>query len=133
MTQTLIKPQAMDSTTRLASKVITATRDGVAASGDVAYTGVGFIPTSIIALMNVNGALYQSIGIVDSSKVSQSNYLSAADVVFQSGNFITYSNQSSWAQGAVVKSFDTDGFTLTWTKIGSPTANTMLIVFLCFK
>ncbi|MCK9461635.1 MAG: hypothetical protein M0R80_18555 [Proteobacteria bacterium] len=120
-------------TARLNSKVITATRDGAGATASVAYTGVGFRPTSILCLANVDASLYGSEGYADSTKAATCVYRSAANVTNQGGNIALYSNQSSWAQGAVVASYDADGFTLTWTKVGSPTAGTIKLVFICFR
>lgn len=115
----------------LKSKIITFTRDGTAASGDVSYTGVGFMPSKIHFFMSVNGTLYKSDGFTDSTKTSSSIYQSAANVYWNSGSPVIYSNQSSWAQSSILKSFDADGFTLTWTKISSPTAGTMSIMAIC--
>lgn len=118
----------------LNSKVIALTRDTSAANADVAYTGVGFIPSSIHFLMVVDGTLYRSDGVVDSSRVGVCNYQSAANTYYQNlGAAITYSNQSGWAHNAVVKSYDVDGFTLTWGKIGTPTAGTMKVTAICYK
>lgn len=122
-----------DLNTRLKSKIITATRDGQGNTGDVSYTGVGFTPTSIRAIMAVDGTLYQSDGNSDSAKTSFSIYQTAANVYYNNTSLVTYSNQSAWIQGAIVKSYDADGFTLTWTKAGTPTANTMQIRFICYR
>lgn len=132
MTATTLKEQAMSSTTRLVSKVITATRNMTAATGDVAYTGVGFTPTSLMVIANIEAVVAQSIGISDSAKTvrnmfqqNNSTYSSGAQVAFlisTAGNY----------QSAIVKTYDADGFTLTWTKTGSPTG-TGYISFLCFK
>lgn len=118
----------------LTSKIITATRDASSASGDVAYTGVGFTPSSIHLLLVMSGTVYGSNGVSDSNKTQQDVYSSAAGVLnISSGNIGTYSNQSAWAQNALVKSYDADGFTLTWSKVGTPTAGVMNLVFLCIK
>jgi hypothetical protein len=122
-----------DVNTRLKSKIITSTRDGTAASGDVAYTGIGFMPTSIHALMSIDGTLYWSNGVSDSAKVASSKYQSAANVVYSAANLVSYSNYSGWAQNATVKSYDADGFTLTWTKTATPSAATLSITFICFR
>jgi hypothetical protein len=36
-------------------------------------------------------------------------------------------------QTAVVASYDSDGFTLTWTKHGSPSAATLTVNAICYK
>lgn len=117
----------------LKSKRILFTRDGQGANGDVSYTGVGFKPTSIVALMAVPGTAYCSEGAVDSAKDSLCKYNRGNGVMYIGGNLIMYSDQASFAQGAIVKSYDNDGFTLTWTKAGTPTANTMTCYLICYK
>jgi len=118
---------------KLYSKIITATRDGTAASGDVSYTGVGFVPTSIHCLMSIDGTLFQSDGFSDSLKSSQCKLQSAANVYYNSAQLVNYSNRSTFDQYGVVKSYDADGFTLTWTKSGTPTAGTLSLIFICYK
>lgn len=134
MAATTLKPQAMDATTRLSSKIISATRDLTAASGDVAYTGVGFTPTCIIAMGVVDTTLKQSKGFADSSKTAVNMFEYIADTYFIDAQLllIETGGGASTRQSAIVKTYDTDGFTLTWTKTGSPTG-TATLKFLCFK
>ncbi|MCE5227131.1 MAG: hypothetical protein LLG05_14895, partial [Porphyromonadaceae bacterium] len=54
----------------LSSKIITATRDMTSASGDVSYTGVGFMPTSIVCFGAISGTYSFFVGSADSSKKS---------------------------------------------------------------
>lgn len=125
--------QTQLNTKKLYSKVIEATRDGTASSGDVSYTGVGFLPTSITCLMVVDGTLYKSDGVADSGSVGRCIYQSAANTLHNGSSLVSYTNYSSWAQNASIKSYDADGFTLTWTKNGSPTGNTLALIFICYK
>ena len=120
-------------TTRLLSKIIAITRDGTAGGADVSYTGVGFTPTSIIFLMNIDAGPYRSDGASDSTKTGRSTYQSAANVYYTINKAITYSNQSAFIQSGDVKSYDADGFTLTWAKTGTPTAGTMKITAICYR
>lgn len=118
--------------TALSSKVITATRDLTAATGNVAYTGVGFTPTSIMAIAYVEAGVTSSTGFADSAKAGGAigPYTSFA---MTGGNYLIYALTSAGVnQTAVVDSYDADGFTLTWTKTGSPTG-TLNIKFICFK
>lgn len=133
MAQTLIKNQGLDTTTRLSSKVITATRDMTAASGDVAYTGVGFTPTSMQVQIMLNGVAKISTGFVDSSRAIKGvmTYGDSA-VLYDTSNYLGFDTASGQRQAFTVKSYDSDGFTLTWTKTGSPTG-TITINFLCFR
>lgn len=132
MTATTLKPQAMDSTTRLASKVIAFTRDASAASGDVAYTGVGFVPTSIIAVAGIEGTVPLCIGGADSAKAGKTVEQYYGGLVTKYDYLIGLDVSSGNQQRAIVSTFDSDGFTLTWTKTGSPTG-TINGFFLCFR
>src|SRR3990167_99942 len=115
----------------LSSKIITATRDMTAATGSVSYTGAGFAPTAIIgiACLAVAGA-QSSIGICDSS-AAEAN-LSFAAVNEQGSSFFKISSGASVEQIATVTTLDADGFTLSWTKAGSPTG-TANLAFICFR
>ena len=134
MAETKLKPEQAIIGAR--TKVITATRDLTTATGDVAYTGVGFKPSSIIAIASVNDSYTQSFGMADASLGKGYLYLpisASGKGEVGTGNFlvamVTY---ASAYQVAIVKSYDTDGFTLTWTKNGSPTG-TFTMIFLCFR
>ena len=132
MAQSLIKNQALDSTTRLSSKVITATRDMTAASGDVAYTGVGFTPSSILAHYTIEGSTYGGTGFSDSSRTSSNLRADGSAVLAINADFVCSSSAAGGFQEAVIKSFDANGFTLAWTKTSSPTG-TLKLSFLCFR
>ena len=118
---------------RLSSKIITSTRDAGAVTGNVAYTGVGFTPTSVHALAVVDGTLYNCKGFADSTKTGWAVYQSAANVYYVANTLVTYSNQSAWAQNGYIATFDTDGFTMTWTRVGTPTAGTIKLYFICYR
>ena len=119
--------------TRLKSKVIQSSRDLTAAAGAVAYTGVGFTPTSIIAFL-AGGADNVDIGVADSARgsyhiIGGSTWTTNAAAI--GANLILYSSSGGNYQNATVNSYDADGFTLGWGKVGSPTG-TVYITFLCF-
>lgn len=122
----------MDSTTRLSSKVITATRDMTATSGDVAYTGVGFTPTAIVAIGNINSAMSMSIGASDSAKNKSALFYYGNNTTYNDPFMVEISTAAGAFQGGIIKTYDADGFTITWTKGGSPTGTANLI-FLCFR
>jgi len=119
--------------TRLLSKVVTFDRDMTTASGDVSYTGVGFQPTAVIAFSAISSTYTRSFGIIDSGKsglvilerTEGSMYISDNRLIQAHTAFGDY-------QYARVKSYDADGFTLTWTKGGSPTG-TLDAGVLCFR
>lgn len=125
-----------DTDTLLQSKIITATRDLSAASGDVAYTGVGFQPAAIVAVSGIGGGGNGNISIADSFAAEANLYSNAggdsiwsASALYFMVAMVTYPTAF---QTAVVKQYDADGFTLTWTKTGLPTG-TFTMQFLCFR
>lgn len=125
----------------LNSKIITATRNMTAAGGNVSYTGVGFQPTSIIVFYYITDTKTSGWGMVDSSKNTgqfrmvgdTGNYRGNNDSAGGGGFFIFASTGAADVdQYAGLSSFDSDGFTLTWSKRGSPTG-TLNLYFLCFR
>lgn len=118
----------------LSSKIKTGTRDLSAASGNVAYTGIGFQPTAIICLAIVDSADYQvSWGFADSSKAGENVTKDSSTTFRNLGSVLIFLQTSGGAyQTATVNSYDSDGFTLTWTKTGSPTG-TLKLLFFCLK
>jgi len=133
MAETLIKQQGMDPTTRLASKTIAGTRDMAAASGNVAYTGLGFRPTSIILFYAISSTFTFGMGSADSAKAVNTVGNDASGNMRPNGGYlVTAYTSPSVSQLATISTFDADGFTLTWTKNGSPTG-TLSLYFLCFR
>lgn len=133
MTATTLKEQAMNSATRLASKRITSSRDSTAASGNVAYTGVGFTPTSIQVVAAISSGTAMCVGHVDSSKSGYAVSSASSTLWIPYPAFVLlYPNATGDFQLADISTFDADGFTLAWTKSGSPTG-TIALSFLCFR
>lgn len=133
MTATTLKPQAMNATKRLASKIININRDATAASGDVSYTGVGFMPTAMVITYGISSTYNFGMGMVDSAKTvnTSSNDATAFNIRHNPGYLVT-AYPSGGSQFAILKTWDADGFTLTWTKSGSPTG-TIALFCLCFQ
>ena len=128
-------PVSNPGTVTLRSKVILADRAAAAASGDVAYTGVGFRPSCVIMFANAEnaGSAQISIGNVDEIADAQSVY-NRSDLLhwIRSPNLIYSFNSAGDGQRAAILSYDPDGFTLTWTKVGTPGFNTRLL-FICLR
>ena len=105
------------------SKMIQISRDLATASGDVAYTGVGFKPTALVAIGSLDSSLIASWGMSDSSKGAFATLLITTALYSQTVAFLIYLGTTVAAhfQTAIVKSYDADGFTLTWAKTGTPT------------
>lgn len=101
-------------------KIGSFTRDTTAASGTVAYTGVGFKPTSILFLAIIDGTNAMSVGIDDATTSAGIFY--NVTTFGESGLkaiFLAVSGGNN--QNAKISSFDSDGFSLDWTKNGTPT------------
>ena len=119
----------------LLSKITDSTRVLTAASGDVAYTGVGFVPSSIRCYAVVADAAGPwSIGDSDSNggAIYMFKRLDNSNFNAESTGLVFLLTSTSNQQKAVVKSYDADGFTLTWTKTGSPTG-TGKLKFICYR
>jgi hypothetical protein len=116
----------------ISSKVITATRDLTAAAGDQAITGVGFQPRAIIGLANEPTGDCQVIGVADENLADNCELIDYAGDARKSNAFFYILQASGTNQYCIVKSFDSDGFTLTWTKEGTPSGSADL-VFLCLR
>jgi hypothetical protein len=128
----LIKDGAISGIGALSSKIISFTRDMTAAGEDVAYTGVGFRPTALIAISAITASFPFCVGMADSAKATSTIQNYEADVMNRDTGLIRIATAGSVEQLAVVKSYDADGFTLTWTKSRAPTG-TASITVICFK
>ena len=121
-------------------KIGTLTRDMTAASGDVAYTGVGFKPSIILFLSGPESAgasAGNAVGIDSAAAhfvIGQCKDAgSAVAFYFALAGYSVYLNvDSANYQRALVKTLDNDGFTLTWEKGGSPTGNGT-VYYLAFR
>ncbi|GAI18683.1 unnamed protein product [marine sediment metagenome] len=90
-----------------------------AESGDVAYTGYGLTPRSLMIVTQFNTEGSHGISAPDLAAlclwVDDNNLVnSAAYLIYAFFGVGAY-------QRAIVKSYDADGFTLTWTKGSNPT------------
>lgn len=116
-------------------KLFTFTRDTSTASGDVAYTGIGFKPSHAIFMAVKPGFSPFSIGFDSQAAhyaIGDGNgYTSLAwyNNAAQSIYLITTGSISYYGK---VKSWDADGFTITWTKVGAA-AGTATIYALLFR
>lgn len=108
-------------------KVIVATHDA-SVTGTQAITGVGFTPRMVKVTANIDTSIAACFGVAQGISAKcltnhttggQWKYNSAfVDVVVSSGN----------EPYAGVPSFDSDGITLTWAKVGSPTGTINMIL-----
>lgn len=115
-------------------KLLNITRDVRGTAGDVAYTGVGFKASAVIffAVEIANNA--QSWGYSTGSTHSCVVVYNTTTKTWYDDRCIVILNSAGSAyQRAIVKSFDADGFTLTWTYAATPAAGTIYIFCLLLR
>ena len=111
------------------------TRDTTLASGTQAVTGVGFQPTVIIFFATQTSSRETSWGFDNDTTnlaIFDDGGVSAGTYNASSANSI-YDNESSGV-GYVgnINTLDSDGFTINWTKSGSPTG-TLTVYYLAIR
>ena len=107
------------------------TRDLTAASGNVAYTGVGFRPKAIIIIgAQLSAASRLSWGMADAS--SEFSIIFPGSTTPTGDSLVAEIDGGGAGQQASLASFDTDGFTLTWTEVGAPGSATLTFNYLAF-
>lgn len=117
-------------------KVGTFTRDTATASGSQSVTGVGFKPRALIIHGGVNGAARMSIGWSDGTNGygMYDNFASVADTYgyLTAGTNMLFFNGGGTDYTGAIASFDSDGFTISWTRTGAPTG-TLLLNYLALR
>jgi hypothetical protein len=101
--------------------------DMATVSGNQAYTGIGFKPAMLIFFACNSGAVYGacwgfSIGTATAANINMyDSYPSAGNsyTTTQGGCIYIYDDAGKTYAG-IVKSQDADGYTITWTKTGTP-------------
>jgi len=109
------------------SILLSASRTGTAASGDVAYTGAGFQPRTVVALADQTlraGTIGFSVGFADQALTEHDvlvyDQVSSAESAVESYLVSLVDPASpSVSQKATLKTLDADGFTLNWDKSGA--------------
>ena len=118
-------------------KLGTLTRAMTAASGDVSYTAVGFKPSLILLFGGCSGTtIGLFFGALQDLTGAQgiNNYASAGTgVIYYDGSRFWLMESGSLYQSAILKSFDVDGFTLTWTLNGTPATQTAQLSYIAFR
>lgn len=116
-----------------AFKVGSFSRDMTAASGTQAVTGIGFQPKAVIflAVYTVTSSSL-SVGIDDGTTSGEVNIFNAS-VTYDgaSGRSIALGDGTNFQRGPV-SSFDSDGFTINFSKGGTPTG-TATVYYLAFN
>lgn len=128
----------------LTSAVFNTTRLISASSGSVGYTGCGFQPTAIQITTNDNsqaGFWGSSTSYSDSTKAVRTAWQTISAVQVAGGVITTIgfadaagtSAPATSGQTATITSYDSTGFTLSWTKNGSPAGSTVNLSVVCYK
>ena len=102
--------------------------------GSQSIAGVGFKPATVLFLAVVNANPKASWGFSDSSRNAGSiadDSATTADSYTYSSNCIDirFGSAGSASMQAVVSSYDSDGFTLSWARTGSP-SGTITVYYL---
>jgi hypothetical protein len=120
---------------RVTSFLKVLTRDMTAATGSVSYTGVGFKPTAIMFIAATDGVTENSTGYTDSALNQAAVALLPTALCYNIPSLVIYLAAAVIVtiQEAGVISFDEDGFTLLWTKVGTPAVGTGYVKALCFR
>lgn len=100
------------------------TRDTAAASGSVAYTGIGFQPSVVMFFASTETADEEmSIGVdrASTEMVLYDGNAAGSDWSVTTGQSIQLEETPTSRQVGNIASLDSDGFTMSWTLAGSPT------------
>ena len=114
-------------------KVGSLTRAQDAADGAVATTGVGFQPKAIVFFWGVDGVAGGGTGFSDGTNHFASSTATNNTQRVQTTYVIETLDNSSWDEKGALTALGSDGFTLTWTKGGSPPSATIEIGYLAFR
>lgn len=106
------------------------TRDMTLASGSQSITGVGFKPQVVIFVGGVASTSQSTIGFDDASTHASNYYdlVNAAETADFTDSINVDTSAANYYSGHL-SSLDSDGFTISWTKVNSPTG-TMTVKYL---
>jgi len=119
-------------------KTASLTRAHDGATGDVEYTGVGFMPAVVLFWAHGADPNETSIGHGGVVGATSAGHLGTNDGVANSNwllnsGVIGQYEAAGKSQAAVIKSLDADGFTLTWTRTGATKAGTITSYYIAFR
>ena len=108
------------------------TRDTSLASGTQAITGVGFSPKAVVLFLVQDNTFEASWGFDNAAaKMCTLDYASAGNF-YSTTSYSLYDDDAAGDYVGSLSSLDSDGFTVNWTKIASPTG-TVVIGYLAFR
>jgi hypothetical protein len=118
-----------------AFKIGSFTRDTSLPSGTQAVTGVGFTPRIVLLLANIDNTASASIGI---DNVTNAHMIINYHLATANAWSYAIANSVNLVQGPAsgyygrISSFDPDGFTFSWTRLGT-TSGTAAVIYLAIK
>ena len=121
--------EAIPSST-ISSKIVVVSYDISTANGNLAITGAGFAPESVIVYQTITNTPKWSIGMGtknDDNRNTVNNYLNNADNAAIEQRLVSiYTSANPDRAQASINSWDSNGITLAWTKTGSPTGTAVM-------
>jgi len=114
----------------------TFTREMDAATGTAAITGVGFKPSMVLFFGGINGGLIASIF---GASMSTRNYAIAQNgvadqfAVAPAMSILLKEDAATKYQAATMSTYDADGFTLSWIRLGATAAGTATLFYIAFR
>jgi hypothetical protein len=109
-----------------------ATTWNIANAGDQAITGIGFTPSAVIMIANIDTSVVVCSFGFSTGASATGGLTFPYSVGTTSESYLAYITISTGNAYCALKSFDGDGFTITWARTGNPTG-TANLKFLCFK
>ena len=110
------------------------TRDTSIASGTQSITGIGFTPKAVIFMGVQNASREASWGFdISSAQSVLADDPSSAGTYTQSDGYSIFDYETPNVEyGGEISSLDSDGFTITWTRVGTPTG-TYNVKYIAFR
>jgi len=113
------------------NKLISGTRSLTASTGSVSYTGVGFKPSSVFFTGSNQGVVSNFVTFMDAARAAGGLENLGSGSFGTTAAFTVGVGPNN--QSLVLTSYDTDGFTGTWTLNGSPTGTDITFYALCYR
>ena len=111
-------------------------RDVSTESGTQAITGVGFTPKALIIYAVINQSRSATLlGMVTTASAGGGGLfdnVDSAGTYENGGGFIFVDVTAGNTYSGSLSSFDSDGFTISWTKAGTPTG-TLSVNYIAFR
>ena len=118
------------------SQIVQVQYDIATADGNLAVTGAGFAPETVIVFTTVSNTPKWCFGMGtkadDDYRCTVNNYLNSADNAAPESQIVSvYTGNEPTIAQADIDSWDADGITLSWTKTRSPTGTANMYFMFC--